>query len=119
MVDHVPQIVDRVNPSIGGLPPNVERVTSGGMSAKEQTRPDHAEIGHRLASIRQAFSDLDQKAWALRHGFTVTQWNNWERGERRIPVESAERLCDLYGVTLDFIYRGRRDGISETASKVL
>lgn len=79
----------------------------------------YAAIGARLAAIREGFSDLKQKAWAERHQFNPTQWNNWERGVRRIPVECAEKLCGLYGLTLDFIYLGRRDGLAERASKVL
>lgn len=82
-------------------------------------QPQYAEIGRRLTAIREGFSDLTQRAWAEKHGFQPTQWNNWEKGTRRIPVESAERLCQVYGLTLDFIYRGRRDGLSEIASKVL
>ena len=79
----------------------------------------HEEIGKRLVSVRVGFSDLTQGAWATKHGFSPTQLNNWEKGNRRIPVDEAERLCDLYGLTLDWIYRGRRDALSETASKVL
>lgn len=81
-----------------------------------QTYP---EIGQRLAAIRAAFGGLSQKAFAGRHNFAVTQYNNWETGARRIPVEAAEKLCEAYGLTLDFVYRGRRDGLSESASKVL
>ena len=80
--------------------------------------PQYAEIGKRLVSIRRGFSRLSQKDWAEKHGFNQTQYNNWERGKRRIPVESAERLCDLYGLTLDAIYRGRLDCVSENARKV-
>lgn len=80
---------------------------------------EFAELGDRLRRIREAFSDLNQKAWAEKHSFNQTQYNNWEKGARRIPVDSAERLADLYGLTLDFVYRGRRDGLSETASKLL
>ena len=76
-------------------------------------------IGARLAAIREGFGGLDQRAWADKHQFGVTQWNNWERGVRRIPVENSEKLCLLYGLTLDFIYMGRRDGLSDRASKVL
>lgn len=79
----------------------------------------YPDIGHRLSAIRRAFSDMTQQSWAEKHGFTPTQYNNWEKGTRRIPVEAAERLCEVYGLTLDFIYRGRRDGLSETASKSL
>lgn len=76
-------------------------------------------IGMRLEKVRTSFSDLSQKAWAEKHGFQNTQWNNWEKGTRRIPVDAAEKLCGLYGLTLDFIYLGRRDGLSERASKSL
>lgn len=79
----------------------------------------YPDIGHRLVAVRKAFSGLTQRAWADKHGFAPTQYNNWEKGARRIPVEAAERLCEAYGLTLDFIYRGRRDGLSEIASKAL
>ena len=89
------------------------------MSPIDSQDTQYAEIGHRLTAIRKAFSDLEQSDWAKKHDIGITTWNNWERGFRRIPVEQAERLCRTYGVTLDFIYRGRRDGLSETASKRL
>lgn len=77
------------------------------------------DIGNRLEKVRTGFSGLSQKSWADRHNFQPTQWNNWEKGTRRIPVDASERLCEIYGLTLDFIYRGRRDGLSETASKIV
>jgi transcriptional regulator with XRE-family HTH domain len=80
----------------------------------------YPDIGQRLIAIRQGFApDLSQKAFADRHAFGHTQYNNWETGARRIPVDAAETLCEAYGLTLDFVYRGRRDGLSEKASKVL
>lgn len=82
-------------------------------------RPDYTEIGLRLKEVREGFSDLTQRAWAEKHSFNPTQYNNWEKGVRRISVDAAEDLSDLYGLTLDYIYRGRRDGLSEKASKVL
>ncbi len=82
-------------------------------------RPNYSEIGQRLAAIRMAFSDLSQKAWAEKNGFNPTQYNNWETGVRRITVDAAEVLMDRYGLTLDFIYRGRVDGLSEKALKAL
>ena len=79
------------------------------------------EIGTRLAAVRQAFSlaGESQKAFAERNGFEFTQWNNWEKGTRRISVDEAIKLAGLYGLTLDFIYMGRRDGLADRASKVL
>lgn len=116
MAPHYPQMVDHCNTTIGGLRKHPQFVNVQPMAQSEY---EFAEIGSRLAAIRQAFSDNSQKAWAEKHTFNQTQYNNWEKGTRRIPVESAEKLCGLYGLTLDFIYRGRRDGLAESASKVL
>ena len=84
-----------------------------------KNQPEYAAIGARLAAIRTGFSNLSQREWSDKHGFPPTRWNNWEKGVRRIPVDEAETLADLYGVDLDFIYRGRRSGLSENAAKVL
>ena len=78
----------------------------------------YIQIGRRLERLRQSVSDLPQKAWAEKHSFAPTQYNNWAKGGRRIPVDAAETLCDAYGLTLDFIYRGRLDGLSENARKI-
>jgi transcriptional regulator with XRE-family HTH domain len=78
----------------------------------------YADIGARLRQVRLGFSSMSQREWAEKHGFPATRYNNWETGARRIPVDEAERLCELYGLTLDAIYRGRLDGLSEYARKV-
>ena len=78
----------------------------------------YKEIAARLSTLRKGFSDLNQKEWAAKNGFNETQYYNWENGTRRIPIDAASRLCDHYGLTLDWIYRGRMDGLSETARNV-
>lgn len=108
-------MVETCKTTFGGL----RYVPRGGIPCDMTDAATYPDIGHRLASIRQGFSDLNQTEWAKRHNFATTQYNNWEKGTRRIPVEASEKLCEIYGLTLDFIYRGRRDGLSETASKVL
>ena len=110
-----PQKVESFKCAIGGLPPALWHAKSGPMSQDAQ----YLHIGERLKAVRLAFSGLPQNQWAEKHNFNLTQWNNWEKGARRIPVECAERLRYLYGLTLDCIYLGRRDGLSERASKVL
>ena len=76
------------------------------------------EIGRCLEAIRIGFSDMSQRAWTEKHGFNPTQYNNWAKGTRRINVDAAEHLCRVYGLTLDAIYRGRYDGLSEKVLKV-
>lgn len=110
-----PPLVDIVNTTNGRLPKNPRLVENGPM----KERPNYSAIGLRLEKLRVGFSDLPQKTWAEKHGFNPTQWNNWETGARRISVDAAERLCETYGITLDYIFRGRRDGLSENALKVL
>jgi len=116
MSDRKPHIVDQDKTTTGGLRKNLQKAIHLRMA-----NPDaqYYQIASRLTSIRTGFTELNQKDFALKHGFNVTQWNNWEAGTRRIPIEASERLCALYGVTLDFVYMGRRDGLSEKASKVL
>jgi len=111
-----PHNVDPRNPTIGGL---AFSLRSGITTRMRDQENQFFHIGERLRAIREGFSTMSQKEWAGKHNFGQTQYNNWERGNRRIPVDDAERLCSLYGVTLDFVYRGRRDGLSESASKVL
>ena len=80
--------------------------------------PEFLEIGARLEALRTGMSTLNAKDWATKHRINRSRYSNWENG-LRIPVEEAVRLADTYGLTLDWIYRGRRDGLSENARKVL
>lgn len=86
---------------------------------EHQDRVEYPEIGNRLKRLRIAMSDLSQSAWATKHHFGVTQYNNWEQGVRRIPLEAAERLCERYSLTLDWVYRGRVDGLSDKLRNML
>lgn len=112
---HHPHLVDSIKSTTGGLSKNPQWVNTASMAEEP-----YAEIGSRLRALREGDAPkLSQKAWAEKNGFNPTQYNNWEKGSRRIPVDNAEKLCDLYGLTLDFVYRGRRDGLSEYARKIV
>lgn len=39
------------------------------------------------------------------------RWNNYERGARPIDIEFAVRLCERFGLTLDWLYRGVMSGL--------
>lgn len=119
MTRTLPQFVDDDKATNQRLSQKVTMCSVRDMENDSAQAPQYAAIGERLTRIREAFSDLSQKAWAERHGFNRTQYNNWETGTRRIPVEHAEKLADLYGLDLDFIFRGKRSGLDENASKLL
>lgn len=80
---------------------------------------DLTAIGARLRTLRENMSGLSQSDWATKHGFSRTQYNNWELGNRRIPIEASERLCQHYGLTLAAIYLGRFDGLSPQMTAIL
>lgn len=114
-----PQMVAHCNATIGGLRSEHISATPARTSCGVKGGTvDYRDIGLRLEKIREHFSDLSQKDWAEKHGFQRTQWNNWETGARRISVDADEVLCETYGLTLDAIYRGRLDGLSENLRKV-
>lgn len=115
MSNTYPPMVDSVKSTNGGLHRMPPLVDIQGMT----NRPDYSTIGLRLKAIREGFSELSQRAWAEKHSFSPTQYNNWEIGTRRISVDAAEHLAETYGLTLDYIFRGRLDGLSEKARNVL
>ena len=39
------------------------------------------------------------------------RWSQYEGGDRRITLEIADRLCEKYGITLDWIYRNNPSGL--------
>ena len=113
-----PHQVDFGKSTFRGLRFNSQFVNYSVM-ATDPNLPPYVEIGRRLIAIRKAESDLSQKDWALKHGFNVTQYNNWEKGVRRINLDEAERLCELYGLKLDFIYRGNLSGLEDNIKNLL
>ncbi len=114
-----PHQVDSSKPTIGGLHIGSQFVNIRAMRKAAEKDMPYSAIGNRLRAIREGESSMSQKEWALKHGFGVTQYNNWENGSRRITVDEAERLCDLYGLKLDFVYRGNLSGLPDSIRNVL
>jgi transcriptional regulator with XRE-family HTH domain len=63
------------------------------------------EIGRRLQHTRQALG-VGQTAFAERARISATAYNQYETGKKRPSIENAIALCDTYGLTLDWIFRG-------------
>lgn len=43
-------------------------------------------------------------------GISMSSWSQWTHN-RRIPLDKAGRLLEVFGLSLDWIYYGRRDGV--------
>jgi transcriptional regulator with XRE-family HTH domain len=63
------------------------------------------EIGRRLRLTREAMG-MTQAAFCRLIGIDTPQWNNYEKGLRRISPDPALQLCRVTGVSMDWIYRG-------------
>lgn len=80
-------------------------------------RKTYPEIGARLRRLRATYGPEESAtSWAAIHGFNRPQYAHWETGARRIPLEAAEKLADLYGLSLDWFYRGRWSGLTQDAA---
>lgn len=63
------------------------------------------DIGERLKLLREA-KGMTQAAFSRTLKIDQQQWNNYERGFRRISIDQATKVCIITGATLDWIYRG-------------
>jgi transcriptional regulator with XRE-family HTH domain len=62
-------------------------------------------LAKRLELTREAL-DLNAAQLCKRIGIKENRWSQYESGERRITLEVANALCDEFGLSLDWIYRG-------------
>lgn len=80
---------------------------------------DPTVVGNRLYKIRYVakrvanFEAKSQEEYADKLGLSAGSYSQWETGYGKITLPNAIKLCEkLEGVTLDYIYRGRREFMS-------
>ncbi len=66
---------------------------------------DIEAIAERLRLTRNALG-LNQTELCLQADLATNRWNQWERGRVRIQLDGALHLCAVFGLSLDWIYRG-------------
>ncbi len=69
-----------------------------------------AEIGQRLNLIR-TWLEYSPKEFAKAIGAPQKQVLEWEEGNSMIPPEIAVQICNIFGITTDYLYRGDELGI--------
>lgn len=67
-------------------------------------------IAKRLQMTREAL-ELSKAELCRGIGCKHPRWSQYESGDRRITLEIADKLCEKYGVTLDWIYRGNMSAL--------
>lgn len=70
-----------------------------------------AETPRRLRLTRLALGYDNQATFAAAMGMSSQRWNAYEKGREPLPLPVALQLCTMYGVSLDWLYRGRKDGV--------
>ena len=70
------------------------------------------EVGDRLRAVREAL-ELSQSDVARAIDVRANTYNQWEHGKRLIDPLVASRLCDQFGVTMDWIYRGNMSSLPQ------
>jgi DNA-binding XRE family transcriptional regulator len=68
------------------------------------------EAAERLRNSREALKLTPTRICAL-SGIERNTWSNAENGLNRLSVDNAIRLCQVTGLTLDWLYRGVKTGL--------
>jgi transcriptional regulator with XRE-family HTH domain len=74
-----------------------------------------AAIGGRIEAAR-SFLGKTQTEFAQGISATQSACSGWETGDRPPGVRTANKLCDAYGLTLDYIFRGDTGGMTQRMS---
>lgn len=69
------------------------------------------DVARRLGRTRAALGIGDQKEFGLAAGLSQPQYHQFESGKRRLSLDAALALCETYGLTLDWLYRGDPSGL--------
>jgi DNA-binding XRE family transcriptional regulator len=75
-------------------------------------------IAERLVLAREAVG-LKQGHYAAMADISATAYNQWENAAQAPDVYYAIKLCDRHGLTLDWIYRGKFDGLPTRLSDAI
>jgi transcriptional regulator with XRE-family HTH domain len=75
------------------------------MVRRAEDELDPIPVGRRLRLTREALR-LTQREFASKAGIATNTYGQYETGTRLISPKRAIDLCDSYGLTLDWIYRG-------------
>ena len=67
-------------------------------------------IGERLMLTRNVFG-MTQTEFGKGAGIKKSTYNQYENGKERPSLDEAIKLCEKYGLTLDWIYRGDTRGL--------
>jgi transcriptional regulator with XRE-family HTH domain len=78
----------------------------------------HTDISNRLRALRN-FYEMSSKDFAESAGVPPKSYPQWESGYFRISIDGALKIRERYGTSLDFIYTGCLDTLSNKIATAL
>lgn len=82
------------------------------------TRIDPVGIGERLRAIRES-EQMQSGEFALSVGIDPSSYSKIEQGKKALKMEMGYQVAERYGVTMDFIYRGRLNDLPQKLAEHL
>lgn len=70
-----------------------------------RNRREIEAVAARLGAARMAI-EPNQAAFARRAGLSQNRYNQYETGARPLSLDAGLKLCETYGFTLDWLFRG-------------
>ena len=86
--------------------------------SNKTTSLDPIAIGKRLLAIREA-ENLQSGDFARSIGVDPSSYSKIEHGNKALNMEMGNMVAETYGVTMDFIYRGRLTDLPEKIAEHL
>ncbi|MEN9062869.1 MULTISPECIES: helix-turn-helix domain-containing protein [Ponticoccus] len=69
--------------------------------------PFHPEaVGERLEALRE-YNEMTRAQFATSVGIDPTSYGRIEKGQKPLKADMAYRIAERWGVSMDFLYRGR------------
>ncbi len=77
-------------------------------------KPFEHDLATRLKALRFMIARDNQTTFAAQMGIEVKRWNNFERGSPLSKEIAFLLVQKIPGLTLDWLFLGREDGLTRT-----
>lgn len=77
---------------------------------------DVSGIAKRLAATREA-TGLNKSSFARMAGIWPNLYGQFESGKRVLTIGAAVKIANTHNVSLDWLYLGRTDGLSQAITR--
>ena len=117
-----PFLLDITSPKTFSWPNYMDEPKIWTMAKNIQSGMDNKAIARRLRILRHHVTGSDfgaQARFASQIGIEYRSWNNYEAGYNLSRDKAMLLVQRIHGLTLDWIYLGREDGLSTKLQRAL